>query len=843
MHRDNGNENSPPSESRSTVIKMMQEQIQDLLFYRNEYENIESRLKIAENALIVQEEQYKLKIDELTSELESVKEQNALLIDQTMRFKAQQIGESQKVLKDTDVKIKIYKEKYDDLLKNSSVDAIARQKAKTEQLRQKNKEVVDKLSADLKNAQAQIKQNENQLGELKTSNKDLKNTIIQLNKQITELKDKNQSLQKDVNTLSLDHKRKTDLLVQQRSKLQIDALKKKQNDAKASQIMDKNKKALMFKDGQIAKLSTALENESKLKKKQELRNEKLKKSTADTISKLQTTISNLKEENEALRQSKQESEESESSMEVELVFLRNQKKQLEEKLDAAQKLHQKNVKLQQVVGQLKNAVENLETSASSYESEAQTKESDLRAIIQKHFEGVDDTTEWVVLIAMADKALDETEALKIHCQKLEKKLEKSKQKRMKLSEDLYQSQANLNDVQREVDEVKSQMALRIAGSKRTIYSSANSRNQGGSSLDNASPRSPAGSNNGDFNSALAVMNPAVSSAEAHAMMMDLSEINSFRGVISQKIDVSNFKARNAILQANAKLNGQEWYPVNARTITLVSVFAIRFLHFKRIAQFNPSTILSFVTPCGRKYTSIEETLLQNVNKVMEDNNSMHGKEEESAEFINNSAEQITTLKSQVDQYESQIKDERRQKEELQKSLDKLKAELSKKVDSALYEETQKQLRETTQHEKDLSEELTSVKGELQRLLDAVKINKTNETNITAQLDESLRVNEELKGQIEKLQQELQVLYVANKEKSRDILALERKNNSKISKISLELPDVSSSQTGEELQKPTKRRSKSVSFTAQKQQQNPSFFLNENIRDGLAQMQNAILKHD
>lgn len=838
MSQDLGNENSPPSESRSGVIKMMQEQLQDLLFYRNEYENLENRLKIAENALVVQEEQYKLQIDDLLQEIEGLKKQNALLIDQTMRFKSQQIDESQKILKETDVKVKIYKDKYDDLLRNSSQETVAREKAKIEKMKQKNKEIVDQLSNDLKAARNQLKQNDNQVSELKSSNKELKNTIAQLNKQITDLKDKNTSLQKDINTLSADHKRKTDLLVQQRTKLQMDAIKKKKTDEQEKQNQDKNKKQLMLKDGEIARLSTALETETKLKKKQEKRNEQLQQKSANTIAKLQTTIAALRDENESLKQSKQESEESESSMEVELVFLRNQKKQLEEKLIAAQKLHQKNQKLQQVVGQLKNAVENLENSASSYETEAQTKENDLRSVLQKHFEGVEDTTEWVVLIAMADKALDETETLKNYAEKLELKLQESKDKRRKLSEELYSSQQNLNDLQKEVDEVKSQMALRMAGSKRTVFTgSSRGKITPNSSVDNLSPRSTA-SNNTDINN---MMNPAVSSAEAHAMMMDLNEINSFRGVISLKVDVANFKARKAIMEANAKLNGEEYYPINARTVALVSVFAIRFLHYKRTVQYNPTTILSFVTPSSRKQATIEENLIANIDKVMSENGEMHGKEEESAEFVNATNAEISNLRSQLDEIESKLRDETRQKEDLDKQFTALQKEAAQKVDQKLLDDSQRQLKESTQREKELSEELSSVKGELQRLLDAVNISKNAETNVAAQLDESLRVNEELKQRIEDLQKELEVLYVANKEKSRDILALERKNNSKVAKISLELPEINQIEaTAEEVKK--KRRSKSVTFT-QKQSQKPAFFLNENIRNGLTEMQNAILKHD
>ena len=59
--------------SRERVIQLLQEQINELLFYKNDYLNIQKRLEISENSLQMKEAEFKLKCDEIGQELKETK--------------------------------------------------------------------------------------------------------------------------------------------------------------------------------------------------------------------------------------------------------------------------------------------------------------------------------------------------------------------------------------------------------------------------------------------------------------------------------------------------------------------------------------------------------------------------------------------------------------------------------------------------------------------------------------------------------------------------------------------------------------------------------------------------
>ena len=83
-------------EDRCRVIKLLQEQVQSLLFYKSEYDQMKKRAEMAERLLEMRESEIKLKFDEL-------EETFKILEDENQRLKAQLSKEFKKSMPDISI--------------------------------------------------------------------------------------------------------------------------------------------------------------------------------------------------------------------------------------------------------------------------------------------------------------------------------------------------------------------------------------------------------------------------------------------------------------------------------------------------------------------------------------------------------------------------------------------------------------------------------------------------------------------------------------------------------------------------------------------------------------------
>lgn len=769
-------------DNRCHVIKLLQEQIQQLLFYKNNYEQMEKRAELAEKQLDVREQEIKYKFDEqeeifeeMEKENRQLKEQLAITSRQTIIQTVEDEGMVNKYLK--------WKRKFR-ALANANPEAAHEYEFETlEQKYDTNARELEDLknaSQDLqdknKNLATQFESTSVQNHKLLAQNAELLKKNKALSEENVRITEQNQKLQDST-------KQKSTLLNHSRVQQEKQAKTRQQQEQTVLTKAEEQKKKNSILQTEIIRLTNAFDQENKKRQNSEKNFRKFKKNTEATKEKLLSTIKKLKSENQSLQMSISKSNEGSQLLENQNESLRNEKQELELALKRAAKVQKHKERLEIAMNEMQETIDQLQCSLSSVESDASTKTDELSNLVIKHFGGDAMGLGWDDILKFIEGKFDALKQTEEATEQLKTTLAKLKKRNTKMSKEIQQ----MSDFQTKLD---SQTASE------------------------------------GFSDSRSDLPPIIVKEIANPF----DSINDQRHALSRRILKHYFALVDEINKALNQIENVEQDGVSMRGVVLASIFAIRWMHFKKTDQIDKNGILEYSVAVPRKQTSRLNQLVQKWSELQ--NDLKHQTTQNSLLMKSNQTNQQKTLQAEKELRirQKEIEEQTEQMIQIQEDYEEIKSRIQEMVEPESYKALQTKLNAQIQQNKQVEEQLIMMKSEMKKLLDSIDGDQYEAADLHNQITIIAGENEELRQAYDDLSHELSVCQAALKDRTRELLALERRYQKQKQNVVIVKNSLPST--------PQPSRSKTNDDCIDNMN-----FMNESIRGGLAQMQNKILQGD
>ncbi|OHT05751.1 hypothetical protein TRFO_26420 [Tritrichomonas foetus] len=766
-------------DSRCRVIKVLQEQITNQNKDTSDISKLRSQLLIAEQTLEMKEAEYKLRIDDLEYEVEQLKLQNSRLKDSFFQQKEKAtIAVNNADENEINKKYKKWKTKYHSLANSEDYQASAK---------------VFQIQSELKAKQEENQKNVEEISRLTEVNINLSNKVMLLTEDLKRTRGllenattKSNNFQEQIKTLNLDKKKLTEDAKQKSTLLQHNRkmhareeknLKEKEKSQLAQ--MKAQKHANYELQNEITRLKTIIDKEAKEKKSIMKKFNKMKQDHEEMIAKLKEQLETLKNDNDALLQDLEASRSSGNSLGEEVSTLKNENSEMQIRLQRAAKIKEHNALLKGAINEMKTTIDNLQNSVSSFESDSIAKTEQMRNLLSKNYAGIDPFMEWNDIVEYFSNMITQVKDLSAENSDLIKKNKK-----------LTKSNKTIKS---ETQETKEQATKKNEVLEKQLKECQDKISQ--------------------------------------LMNENSNDSALFCQSIRKKIDCGYLSYYKTVQQIIAKLTKTEYCPVSMRSLVLMSILTTRIRHFKKSAPYDGSTILEFASSNQRDAKSPVLILKEKVDELV--NQEM--KEAEELEKLKRSNADLQTkskkfyalckeLQQKIDEQLKIIEEMKLKNSELQSIIDrnataedfaKLDAKYNKKIQE--YNEIERQFLE--------------MKVEMKRLLTTVDSQQREDLNFQATIEELTLEVEQLKQTNDKIKHELEIAQVSLREKNREILSLERrlvKQKSQVVVVKDQIP------TG---YIPPQIPLESNTETTTKS----NFYMNDNLRNSLAQMQNRLMR--
>lgn len=795
--------------NRSDIIQSLQETIEDLSHYKLDYDNMRNRLEISEKRILLIEAQHKYEIDQMNEIIDEITKKNEDLANEVVNIKRESLEAAKKSAGGTSQEAEEWKQKYTDLVKAFSDEGglkalYLEAQANVEQLSKR----VAVAEGNANNSNMELERKAAKLESLESSNKKLATINKELQSQVKELLSSETTLKEMIQKLEVEKNKKTSLLLRARNKSGRESIKKKKKEKENMDLIEEQKKLLVLRDGAVQRFQQAYANECKLRNRYEKQLEKLRKSSSERIDQLNQEVEELKQKHHEVKCEKNVSQQNESSLNAEVDFLREKSKALEQQLKDSNTTKKQNVKLEQANAELKSVIETLQSSITSVEAGALSKDEQLRAVLSKYMDSVPSTYEWNVLITKVDQLLSASQDLNRENTELKSKLKDIKEKKKTIKEEYNSLSAKYDSMAKDLDNIRAINSIKLPALSQLRTD-----------------------DHGSFAASVAI------AAQQHHNMQN------FRKIINIKIDIANFRLRSAAENIINMLNGEEVIQKTLRSVVLTVVFAIRFKYYKADLTYDPTNILSFSQPSSRKHIPLEKKLQSTVEQYIENRNELRKDYEHFREVEFEYTTTLEDLKGKVEAADNEIKAKNSMLASCMKNIEELKEEIKNKVDKSELNQAQSELRESRAREEIVKDELTTVKEELNNLLSAVNARERERESSDIELHRMQLENDELQMKLNEVLNELHVTKMSLKEKNRDILSLERMNGKKAATVVIDpVQTAQNINTSSSLSQTSslQKKHRNVSFTGLPGQS--KFTLNQSVREGLIEMQQAILNN-
>ena len=768
-------------DGRCRVIKILQEQVSNQNNENGDYNKLKAQLVLVEQTLQMKEAEYKLQIDDLEYEIERLRKENEKLKE--TNFKQKMINSVQLNIEgqpedEITKKYKKWKTKYHSLEKS---DPSYQGQAK-----------VFHLESELKQKDIDNQKKYDEITKLTQKNIELNNKLMKLKEELTKtrseiegLNSKNTKFQNVINNLNTEKKKikeeakqKATLLQHNRRMHSREEKQLKEKEQNVSQQLKSQRIVVLNQQNEINKLNATVEKEIKERKSIIKKFNKLKQANEEVIKKLNEQIETLKNENDDLKRDLEESRTSSNSLEDEVNALKSENGEMFNKLKRAAKLKEHNIQLAQTITEMQNTIENLHTSLSSIESDSSAKTEQVRSMLSKNYAGIDPSMEWGDILAYIDNVIvqskiaqEENDTLTKQLKKTTKNFETLKEK----SEDSINQLTSRNEfLTRKLQEVKEQIKDLTEGQTN------------------------------------------------HRSIFCLS--------VRKKLYREFSLYYNTTQELLARFNNVPYQQATMRNLILVSIFAVRFRHYKHDQPFDGSTILVFSGSKERNYQSPILDLRDKIdglfNKIHEDAEIHDKLNEVNTEIQNNAKQYLAKIRELQQKYDDQIKIN----EDLKAKIYELNKALESSKSSSDYENLEAMLKKRNEDYSNIERQFIEMKVEMKRLLSTIDVQQNEDHTLQANIEELTLEIEQVKQINSKLRQELEIAQAALRDKNREILALERrliKQKSQVVVVKDQIP------TG--MVPPPQPQGDAIESTKS------NFYMTDSLRNSLALMQNRLMR--
>jgi hypothetical protein len=748
------------ADDRCHVIKALQEQAQEPVAHRSDYQQMERRALLAEQALSMRETEVKLKFEELEETFVDLDQENRQLRERIAALSRRSTNQSQSAPPKSEYEQKAikWKTKYRAPARtNAEMFEPSQSEPRIEQLQRENEE----LQTVNRSQQEQIQKLTEHLRAARDSRPPRSEfTFQQQNKQ---LKAELESLRGENHKLQQEKSRQIALLKNNR---QTDARKKRkqqQIQAETASEIAAHRKRNQSKEGEITRLRNALGAETQQRRAMEKALQQMSRTRETAHGEFRASIKRLETENTALRRALSRHEHGNQSLASQLEILQSEKEDLETELTDADQTRPKKLALESSVAELTEVARELQNRVVSLESVNSEKVQELRNLLIQHFGGLALGYQWSDCVDFTNNAFSDLNELRSVCQSMGDRAQKLEKRNQRL---------------------KTQLAAQTR------------------------PEMP---------SARLLSGPEPRPQEVSD---SFGQFNSFRDSLSRQMSKLFFKMSADV----AALSEPDARPI-LRPLILAVVMANRWRTFKRSDPIDSHSILNYAVPrtTGSQLVHLRDRYSEVATQL---------KQETASNLLLTKANHDLELKDQ--QLEEDLRKCRddlqqlaTQKSELQEKLEAIEERSKLMIDRERFEAVHQQLHTANEGRQQTEEQLASMKTEMRNLIDSLDGGQYEMADLHGQIVLLAEENEEYRQLAEDLRHQLAVAKAALKDRTKELLALER-----------------------ELMK---RKTKAViikdpipTAAARKEEDGPmtsSRFFTTDIRSGLTRMQDELLRGD
>lgn len=794
------------SKTRTLVIQRLQEELEELKNKNYNAEALEMKYKTLEKMYLVSEKQWKLKLDDLEYINESLEGENRSLRDALSKLQLKISNTFLTHKKVDDSELAFWKEKANKWkLKYRALEA-ADPNARALLEKDKLDITVQTITAELEAVKSELAitkaQKQRVVDQLERANNTLKflnGMVKDYDEKNSNLATKNNKLLSEKQKIDADKKQKENLLKHSRSKEIKHQKEMKEKDKQVIIAEKQNKQALAEKSQEVNEMAQTLAQETKQRKKAEKKLKNAIDGHKNEVSSLSEEIEVLKEENKSLRKSLQEISQNASSIKDKFDLVQEQKQGLEKQLSRAEKFKVKADQLQQTVTELQNTITNLTGDINNVTAQTASQYDDLKILLTRHN---NDYTpgNWSKDMNFISQKFQELAQAHNEIHRLDKQIAKLSHELDNRGKEINNRDDRINELTNHVQQLTDALTAR---GKVVQFN----HDQVGPKL---------------------VLPDDVNFNQQNNTNSTQNMIN-FRAAVTKKIDTTLFEVTNAIREINEMLKPTESTSPSARGLVLSMAFLIRWIHFDSLSEFDNSTILNYSGTPNRENQHPVYDLKERVQGLLEHKEHIENSYTKADEQSNKLNQEIQDLKTQLENSKKSSDTNSAKASAMQLTVSTLENQVKNMVPKMDLMKVQKELETKTREYRNVSEQLSELKTEMNKLLNTIDNNQQISEEQRLSIITLNENNEVLQQKLETALKELSACQLTIKEKTREILALERR----LSRTQGQVAIVKDTIPLTEQPKLAK-----VALDANRS----AFFINDTVREDLEQMKLRLMNH-
>ena len=552
-----------------------------------------------------------------------------------------------------------------------------------------------------------------QLGQSDIEVKRLRSANAEGAVKLQRLAEENSALKEDNKKLNDENQKKATLLQHTRKKQEKAVVNQRQAEETAKQMVESQRRAAAEQRSEVARANERADKEAEEKRQLVKEMSKMKKRQKAQVSGLEAKITELENEKKALVQELDECKNAKQTLEesLEQAKLRNQ--ELNGVSKEVKRIRRKNKELTDLSNEQQTTIQKLTSNVSEYAQDIETKQNDLRRIMS-----VNPSANWQEILEYIQRR---NELYKTTCDENEKRQEEVAKLKKKVGS--LQKQAESYKVQ--AQKLKSRMERRLEERQKELDSLKN-------------------------------------------MVGD--KVTSFRSAIRHRMDAQFSTMTKGIVETVSILRREELQScVRFRELALAILMMSRWRHYKHTQVFDSTMIMEFTSKTSRRQSTITE-LVETAKRTMARVQELEEQLKDAQSCNANSTAKIQKLENELKVAQETSSKHIQANSELTKDLEAAQKKVEQMISSDKYRALEQKLDKKVDQYKSMELQLSNLKREMTSLL------QTNEgyCELQENMETLASENKTLKQELGSLRREHEVTETALKEKTREILALERR---------------------------------------------------------------------
>ena len=615
-------------------------------------------------------------------------------------------------------------------------------------------EQIQKLTCE---KDAETNKNKQLLGQLAQSENEqrrLRTTNADLSMKVKRLQEENAELKEENKKLNDENKKRETLLSHVRKKQEKVIMSKKDAEENAKRNLELQKRATAEQQREVTKANERADKEAEEKKQMQKKMTKLQRKCDSKVVQLQAKVAEHETREKLLSKELEDCRKQKLELETNLSELRQANQNLETTSHEATKIERQNQVLQEKVCEQQAKIETLKEQLKSLTNDQERKLIDLQMTMKT-------STDWNGMIqAVRTLVTDHESSLAENMQQ--------KEAMKTLKNDLSKTKRQIETYKSQARKFKAKMESKLQKCEAELESIKNK--------------------SGD-------------------------DITMFRNTIRRKMDNHHRHNNQRIAEAVSLLKGEEHAnDTEFRDVCLTVLLIIRWKHYKHTCAFDPGVIVEYANKTHQRQSQSKELIVL-VQKMIDDVHKLEEEVEDAKNREKSKKHRIEELESELRQAQENVTKQMHANTRLSCDLESVRCKVEEMVSSDKYSTLQARFDKKADECKSIQQQMKRLKEEMGKLLETNQDISELQGRIETLSDE----NKSLSEKLESIRREHEVTESALREKTREILALERKVERQRTPVVM------------------------MNHTPIQDEESEDFCLSQSLKNGLAEMQTRMMR--